>query len=136
MSKVIVTQQFDASAETVWRHVGQPGELASWHPAIATSELSADGRQRTCVLADGATLNEEITAHDDGARQYSYRITGGPLPVENYVSTLSVTDSDGGASVTWESEFNVAPGAPTDEVEGMIRGVYAAGLSALAADLK
>ena len=90
---------------------------------------------RTCVLADGATINEEITSHDDAARRYTYRITGGPLPVENYVCTLSVAESASGSAVTWESDFDVAPGAPAAEVEGMIRGVYEAGLGALATEL-
>ena len=134
MSKVTFTQQFAASPETLWQHVGQPENLATWHPAIESSQVSSDGRSRTCVLADGATINEEITAHDDADRRYTYRITGGPLPVENYVSTLSVAESDSGSSVTWEGDFDVAPGAPAAEVEEMIRGVYAAGLGALAAE--
>lgn len=135
MSNIIVTQQFATRPETVWSHVGQPGNLSAWHPAIATSELSADGKTRTCVLADGATITEEITSHDDAARRYSYRITGGPLPVENYVSTLSVSASASGSAVTWESNFDVAPGAPVADVEGMIRGVFEAGLGALAGAL-
>lgn len=131
MSKITVTKQFDNSADSLWARVGRPAGLADWHPAIATSRMSPDGRTRTCVLADGATITEEIVSHDDAARAYTYRIVGGPLPVEGYVSTLRVDDSPQGCAVTWESEFAVAPGAPVHEVEAMIRSVVEAGLSSL-----
>jgi len=132
MSKITVTQELTTRPERVWQRIGNPAHLAGWHPAIASSDMSSDGRVRTCVLADGATITEEIVRHDDDAREYTYRIVGGPLPVENYLSTLRVVAMPAGCAVTWESEFAVAAGAPVAEVEGMIRSVFEAGLSSLA----
>lgn len=131
MSKISVTKHFSAPADLLWTRVGEPAALSDWHPAIESSDVAADGRTRTCVLADGATLTEEIVNHDDEARSYTYRIVGGPLPVEGYVATISVSESATGSSVTWEGEFAVAPGAPVGEVEAMVRGVYEAGLASL-----
>lgn len=131
MSNVAITKSFSASAKSMWARIGNPANLSAWHPAITSSKLSGEGRTRTCVLADGAMITEEITNHDDAAREYTYRIVGGPLPVEGYVSTLRVSEDGAGCSVTWESQFQVAPGAPVAEVEAMLQGVYEAGLAAL-----
>jgi uncharacterized protein YndB with AHSA1/START domain len=134
MSKVSVTQFVSRSAEKTWSLVGDPGKLAVWHPAIAQSPCSPDGKSRVCTLADGGEVSEEILHVDAARRSYTYRIVQSPLPLEGYVSTLSVEPADGGCRVTWTSEFEPA-GIPAGELEGMIRGLYEAGLGALEASL-
>ena len=135
MSKVSVTQVFPSTAASLWSAVGDPAGLPDWHPAIATSLLGADGCSRVCTLADGGEVREEITARDDDARSYSYRIVESPLPLKNYRSRLRVSRTEGGASVTWESEFE-AVGIPAADLEAMIRGLYEAGLGALRASME
>jgi hypothetical protein len=128
MSNVNVTQFIEAPVDTVWKLVGAPEKLADWHPAIAQSQL--DGSSRTCLLADGAEIREEITARDEVGRHYTYRILVSPLPMSNYVSTLRVVERDRGCEVRWESEFQ-PEGIPAGELEAMIRGLYESGLAAL-----
>ncbi len=41
-----------------------------------------------------------------------------------------MSEVDGGASLTWESDFDPA-GMPSEELEAMLRGLYEAGFSAL-----
>lgn len=135
MSKVSVSQFIAASPESVWQHVGDPSQLASWHPAIAASPLSEDGRARTCTLADGGEVREVITARDDAARRYAYRIVESPLPMTDYEAALSVRAADGGAEIVWESVFQPA-GIEPAQLEDMIRGLYAAGLDSLKAKLE
>lgn len=130
MSKVSVSQYYLGTPTSLWHLVGDPAGLSSWHPAIVQSPLSPDGRVRTCTLADGGEVVEEILEHDDSARRYSYRIVSSPLPMENYVSTLRVEPNAGGSTVTWESEFEPVGIEPV-QLEGMIRGLYEAGLAAL-----
>jgi len=132
MSKVSVSHVMAASPATLWGLVGDPASLSSWHPAIAQSPVSDGGRVRTCRLADGGEVREEILAHDPAGRSYTYRIVSSPLPMTDYVSTLSVTDAEGGARITWQCECQPA-GIAEAELEAMLRGLYEAGLSALRA---
>jgi hypothetical protein len=133
MSKLSVSHVYGSTADRVWAVIGNPGSLASWHPAIASSP--AEGGQRTCTLADGGVVKEEITAHDDSARSYTYRIVESPLPMTGYVSTIRVEPTDGGrAKVVWEAEFEAA-GIEPAKLEEMLRGLYTAGLGALESKL-
>ena len=132
MSNISASQLYASSPDTVWSLVGDPQKFAAWHPAVIQSEV--EGATRRCTLADGATIIEEIVRHSDSDRSYSYRIVESPLPIRDYVSTLRVEPDGQGARLTWESEFE-AVGAPADEVETMLRGLYQAGLDSLAAHL-
>lgn len=128
MSNVSVSQVFTVSPAALWELVGAPERLAAWHPAIAQSPVQGDSR--TCTLADGATIQERITAHSDAERRYSYRIVEGPLPMRDYQSTLSVEPEGDGARLTWEAQFE-AVGAPAADVESMVRGLYEAGMQSI-----
>lgn len=128
MSKVTVTEQINATPDAVWAVIGNPLTIASWHPAIATSVASEGGR--TCTLADGGEVVENILAHDDGARHYSYSIVTSPLPMTDYTASIAVAERDGGAEVTWQSEFT-PQGIEPAELEGMIHGLFEAGLQAV-----
>jgi hypothetical protein len=130
MSNISVSHVYAIAPATLWALVGAPEKLANWHPAIAQSPVAGD--QRTCILADGATVKEQITNHSDEDRRYSYRITESPLPMRDYVSTISVQSEGNGARLTWESQFE-AVGAPAAEVEAMLRGLYEAGLQSVGA---
>jgi len=129
MSKVSVSHVYSASADELWAVIGDPASLASWHPAIAKSP--AEGKARVCTLADGGEVREEILTHDDAARRYTYRIVSSPLPMTGYRSTLRVAEVPEGAEVVWEGEFEPA-GIEARALEDMIRGLYTAGLTALA----
>lgn len=119
--------QVSVPAATAWGLVGEPGSIASWHPAIASSAM--DGQNRECVLADGARIQEAIRERDDDKRRYTYVITGGPLPVKDYASTISVEAlADNRCTITWAVSYE--PLAPAEEVEALLAGVYEAGLSA------
>jgi hypothetical protein len=130
MSNISVSQVYSVTPEELWELVGPPERLAAWHPAIAQSPVQGD--KRSCTLADGATLEERITAHSDAERRYSYCIVAGPLPIRDYVSTISVQAETGGARLTWEGQFE-AVGAPAGEIEAMVRGLYEAGLNSVGA---
>ena len=132
MSNITVSRTYGVSPEQVWSVIGDPASIASWHPAIAESPTS--GSQRTCILADGGVVKESILARDDAQRLYRYQIDESPLPVVGYVSSVQVSERDGGCTVTWEANFEVV-GAPVAEVEAMIQGLYQAGLENLDASL-
>ncbi|MFO1435876.1 MAG: SRPBCC family protein [Gammaproteobacteria bacterium] len=123
----------NASPQKVWKMIGNFNHLDVWHPAVANSTLVGDGATpgdiRTLTLGDGATITEKLVAIDSAS--YTYSIEASPLPVEHYVSTLSVkADDNGGSIVKWSSTFD-AKGAPDDKAKDVIAGIYVAGLGRL-----
>jgi hypothetical protein len=128
MPTINVSRDIDVPARAVWSIIGNPADLYRWHPMFVTSEVS--GGKRECTLPDGARVVEQITAHDDAAMRYAYRITTSPLPLSDYASQLSVEVRGAGSRVTWEGVYT-PPEAGAAEIEALLRQVYATGLDAL-----
>ncbi|MCE7030784.1 SRPBCC family protein [Jiella avicenniae] len=122
----------EAAPAAVWQMIGTFCDIETWHPAVTKCELSKDGDKnvRTLTLPDGAALVEEEVSRDEGAMSYTYAILEGPLPVANYKSTISVTGSGEGSTVSWSGTFDAA-GASDEEASNVIGGIYDAGLSSL-----
>lgn len=129
MHSVFVSFELSASAARVWSIVGDPGQIAVWHPAMVESAMT--DRERRVVLGNGAVVMERIEQHDDAGMTYEYVMTDAPLPLEGYRSTITVRaqgDGEGRCVVEWSSTFE------SDEAEamvGLVRSVYVDGLSAL-----
>jgi len=119
-----------ASADAVWAKVGDFCGISRWHPAIEKCALSADGKMRTLSLKGGGTVVEKLEKRDDTMRSYSYSIIDGPLPVANYVSTISVANEGSGSIVTWSGKYD-AKGASDADAKKTMDGVYQAGVDML-----
>jgi Polyketide cyclase / dehydrase and lipid transport len=119
-----------ASADAVWTKVGDFCGIAKWHPAIEKCVLSADGKQRTLSLKGGGTIVEKLEKRDDAAHSYTYSIVSGPLPVTNYMSTISVAAAGAGSTVTWSGKYD-AKGASDADAKKAIDGVYQGGVDQL-----
>ena len=130
MHSITVTSHVNATPDNVWKTIGDPSAISGWHPAVASSSLEGD--TRLCTLADGAEIHEKILEVDAGRRSYTYTITitESPLPLTAYRSTIQVIEEDSGSVVEWSADFEPA-GAPAEEVVGLLKGVYQAGLAAL-----
>jgi hypothetical protein len=133
MAKVKVDTKLQVAADALWRSIGSFNALPSWHPAIATSEATGEGKgsTRTLGLAGGGTVVERLDEADPARRSYRYSILSGPLPVADYVSELQVRDNgDGTSTVEWSSDFQPKGTSEADAVSTM-QGVYQAGLDNL-----
>ncbi|MBX2869079.1 MAG: SRPBCC family protein [Acidiferrobacterales bacterium] len=123
------------SAAEIWQLVGNFNGLHEWHPAVVKTDADGGGDmagdRRLLTLGDGATIDEELLEYDQDGMRLSYKILEGPLPVSDYVSTISVSDSgDGSAKVVWNSTFK-ANGVSDDKAVEIITGIYVAGLDAV-----
>jgi carbon monoxide dehydrogenase subunit G len=127
--------EVDAAPATVWKMIGNFNHLDVWHPALASS--TQEGPVRTLVLAGGGgSIVEKETARSDKDMTYSYAILSGPLPVQNYESTVSVKAGSAGKSVvSWSGRFD-AKGAPDDKAKEVIQGIYDAGLARVVANFR
>lgn len=126
----------NAAPDTVWKMIGEFNALDVWHPVVIDSQLKGEGMKpgdvRVLSLGNGAKITEKLVVHSDAKKTYTYAITESPLPVMDYVSTITVTESDGGMSnVEWKSTFN-ANNAPDETAIETIAGIYDAGLNNLA----
>ena len=126
-----------ASATTVWKMIGGFNELDVWHPVVVDSQLESGegirpGDIRVLSLANGEKITEKLVVYSDVKKTYTYAITESTLPVMDYVSTISVTDSGSGMSkVEWSSTFNASHATDEKAIE-TINSVYDAGLKNLA----
>jgi hypothetical protein len=119
-----------ASADAVWTKIGDFCGIAKWHPAIEKCVLSTDGKERTLSLKGGGTIVEKLEKRDDAAHSYTYSIVSGPLPVTNYMSTISVAAAGAGSTITWSGKYD-AKGASDADAKKAIDGVYQGGVDQL-----
>lgn len=134
MAEVVREVRLKASAVDVWNLIGGFDRLPHWHPAVLSCDLSdEDGATvRHLVIVGRIRLTERLVSHDDATRTCRYTLVDGPLPVEGYVSMLTVADNgDGSATVRWSARFEPS-GAPADVATEAIEGIYDSGLNSLA----
>ena len=130
MTKVSMSTDLNASADEVWKLIGGFNALPDWHPAVEKSELEQEGQQRRLSLAGGGTIVERLEKVDDNSRTYTYSITDSPLPLMNYVATITVSGEGDNCTVDWSGEFTAA-GAPEGDAMEAVRGIYQAGFDNL-----
>ena len=101
---------------------------------VASTRLEGwgEGAARHCKMQDGADLTEELDVVDEA--NTTMRYDGHepmPLPLENYVSTIKLSDDgQGGTDVDWSVTFD-PKGASEAEVIGALQGLYKGGIAAL-----
>ncbi len=137
---VLKSTVINHSAEKVWALIGEYGHLNNWHPAVVKLELSGDGGNglyRSLTLPDGAILKEKLLSYSLEDMSYSYSIVEGPLPVQNYVSRITVRpgDSEGQSVIEWSSSFEPA-GVDEAEAKKIVGGIYTAGFDGINDKLK
>jgi hypothetical protein len=121
-----------ASPAAAWKAVGTFCEVGDWLLAVTKCELSKkDGAVfRTLTLNNGVIIVEKQISRDDAKFRYSYAFVEGPLPLQNYVSTISVGHAAGHTTVTWTARFN-AKGTTDDAAKALVDGAYETALAEL-----
>lgn len=121
----------NAPVDTVWGVIADYCAIESWHPAVTNCESdggNSPGTTRILTLGDGGVIIELLSNYDSG-NSYTYAIKSSPLPVANYISTITVERYGvSGSTVTWESNFDSAKGSSANEAKAVISGIYSAGL--------
>lgn len=142
----------NATPDEVWQAIGRFDDM-SWHPAVASTEMTADSPdavtpdKSTRVLhlkadAGDPTITETLTKWQPEKRCYGYLIKEVDVkvvPVTNYAATLCVNDEAGKAKVVWKGGFyrgfpNNEPPADLNDDAAIkaVTGIYQGGLDALA----
>ncbi len=141
--QVTETVTIQAAATEIWARIKSFDGLASWHPLFAKSSLVSGangkvGAVRALTVKDGPTFTEELLEYSDADLTFTYRIIESPLPLADYLSTLSVTPGSAAAAIKWTGTFkrkNPADTPPAGEDDAsaikLIEVVYKTGLDNL-----
>ena len=112
-------------AEDVWRVVSDAAGISAWFPAIEQS--TATEGKRSCTLAGGGRLEEDVVNVDGSLRRFQYRITEG-MPVEHHLGTVDVLEDGADASlVVYSTEItpDSLAGVMGPSIEDGVQGLKA-----------
>lgn len=137
---VVENVNFPTSTAQVWAAIKDFDGLQNWHPYIATSVVTQGknnekGAIRTLTTKDGGKVIEELLAYDSQSMTYSYRMNEAPMPVANFVATITLTAASNGTSLKWTAQFNTKDGAKEEDVRNAVQGFLKAGIDGLKAKL-
>jgi len=143
MAYAYTSTVIDAPADEVWSVARDFNGLGTWNAGFIPHCEIEDGKAgdqvgavRSFTLVDGAHLREQLLAHSDRDRSYSYNFLKHPFEgVENYVSTihvLPVTDANQ-AFVEWSVTFDCEPDKLDHWQDFYANQVFGPGLEALKA---
>jgi carbon monoxide dehydrogenase subunit G len=132
MGEFSIDREFTAAADTVFKELADFGGIGDWAPGIegCTVEGEGVGAVRTIKMG-AAVIKERLESLDESARSFSYSIIEGPMPVQNYLATVTVTGQGDGCRVDWGAKFDLPEGIPEDAVVKGVSGAYGGMLSAL-----
>ena len=139
MARVYVSSVIDAPATKVWEKIRDFNALPRWHPRIRESRIENGepsdkvGCVRDFRLQNGDRLREKLLGLSDYDMFCTYSILESPMPLTDYMATLRLTPiSDGDRTfIEWTAEFDCAPEAAVDLVDGIGNNVFQAGFDAL-----
>ncbi|MGX5024805.1 SRPBCC family protein [Enterobacter sp. UPMP2060] len=129
-----------ANADRVWQTLRQFGRISEWHPSIRSSGIEENqpdglpGCKRRLVLDDGAVLREQLLMVDEGRQTFSYRFIESPLPVDNYVATVSLIPLSGRSEtvIAWQASFEARSSDDAPKMEATVMALIASGHKSLA----
>jgi hypothetical protein len=132
MAHVHMEGEIDAPSDAVWAVVGDFAGFVKVLGAPVELEGEGVGSRRTITLGDAAIV-ERLEELDHDRQRISYSILeAGPLPVQNYRSTMQLTPAgEGRCTVSWQSDFEPQGGASEDDAVAAVRGVYEGGIAGL-----
>ncbi len=129
-----VSKQLDVSAspDQAWAAVGEFCGIGDWHPAIEKCELSNQGADkiRTLSLKGGGTIVEKLVKWEPKKHSYTYAIVSSPLPVSDYISTISIKPEGQGSRLVWKGKFT--PVGDEKKAKDTVAGIYTDGLAGIA----
>jgi mxaD protein len=136
--------EIEAAPAKVWSFAKRFDGLKEWHPLFSGSEIVSGrdgkvGAVRALTIKEGPTFTEELLALNEQSMAFSYNVIESPLPIDRYLSTMTVKPNGrGGSTVTWIGQFSrknpreSPPEAESDAaVVGLISGAYSDGLKNL-----
>ena len=135
MAKIEVNREYTASADAVWERLADFGNM-SWMPGVESCSLEGQGVGAVRAISMGPmTIKERLESFDAGGRKLTYSIVEGPLPTENYLATITVSEQGSGCRVDWTATFDLPEGIDEGAIAPAVSGSYGGALKALEQEL-
>jgi carbon monoxide dehydrogenase subunit G len=135
MAKIEVNREYTASADAVWERLADFGNM-SWMPGVESCSLEGQGVGAVRAISMGPmTIKERLESFDAGGRKLTYSIVEGPLPTENYLATITVSEQGSGCRVDWTATFDLPEGIDEGAIAQAVSGSYGGALKALEQEL-
>ncbi|NBO13069.1 MAG: SRPBCC family protein, partial [Betaproteobacteria bacterium] len=118
LQRVLRSTIIDAPIERVWAVLRDFNSHDRWHDIVAQSRIEAGqgssqvGCVRNFALKDGHQIREQLLTLDDAQHKLSYCILEASVPLQRYVSTVTLKPVTDGRRTfwQWESTFATPPG--------------------------
>ena len=137
MAKIEVNEEYTASADAVWQRVADFGGIKDWMPGVESCDVEGEGVGAVRAVSIGPmTIKERLESFDADGRSLSYSIVEGPLPAENYLATIVVSEQGDGCRVDWTATFDLLEGVDEAAIAPAIAGGYGGALKALKGQLE
>lgn len=123
-----VVAVYEATPQQIWEMVDfhQPSENVM--PPIESSRREGEGLGATKIntlAGGGGEVHLLLVYYEPERHAFNYTIQSSPLPVENYVGEVRVTDAgDGLAQLSWYGNY-AAAGVSNDKADEILGGFYA-----------
>lgn len=139
MASVYRSDVIGAPVDRVWTVIRDFNALPSWTPFVVDSRIEGGDRSdrigciRNFKLQDGGVIREQLLSLDDHGRSCSYSILESPMPVENYVATLSIfpITTSSQTFAEWTAEFDCSDQEEAALIDNIGDGVFAAAFAHL-----
>jgi len=127
MAEVRIEDDVAAGVDAVWAKIADFGGIADWAPGLEKCELEGEGIGCVRRIAmGGMQVAERLEKLDAVERSLTYSIVEGPMPIENYLATITVSDAGNGRShIVWTCSFD-APGMSNEQAQGLASGMEGA----------
>jgi uncharacterized protein YndB with AHSA1/START domain len=105
MNEFTITQQIDASVETVWEVLDDFGDIQRWNTGVKASALTSDGpvgqgATRHCDFTPFGGVNERIDFYEPAARMTVNLYETFKLPISDAIADFSLAAQDSGTALT------------------------------------
>ncbi len=139
LQKVVRSTIIDAPIDRVWAVLRDFNSHDQWHDVVYQSRIEGGERSdqvgcvRSFTLKDGNRIREQLLALSDTEHKSTYCIVEATVPLQRYVSTLTLKPvTDGNRTFWhWESTFATPPGMERELRDMVAQGVYEAGFANL-----
>ncbi len=135
MAQIVIEEDFAAKPDAVWEKLADFGGLAAWMPGVESCETEGDGIGAVRTVAMGPVkVVEKLEQFEPAARTLAYSIVEGPMPVQNYLATIKVSETGAEAChVDWTASFDLPEGLTEEQIAPGLQGAYGGALKALKA---
>lgn len=123
MAEFEVDKTIPGTLDAAWAKIADFGTMG-WAPGIESCELEGSGVGSVRKLKMGPMeIHERLESLDAAAKTLSYSIVEGPMPTENYLATIQLSEAGAGqVRVQWGARFDT-PGMNDEQAAGIAAGV-------------